>query len=195
MSTTTTVATPNQTSEVTTGFKSMFNHSLSKEQEQEIATMFQMYSKDNKILLKDMHSFIRSNIGLQISMEELVDAIQLVSPETLVEAFSSEGTERKVENVKVDFNTFIQIINARFIDETKVTPEELTDMYNTEIFNLLDANRSGTVGRAELSHYFSRVLGENLVEDQILDMLSLAKNQQTFDLAEFKEFVKQFNLK
>ncbi|KAG2393013.1 hypothetical protein C9374_009590 [Naegleria lovaniensis] len=190
--------TPKNPSPTTTGgiqsYLLLNQFSLSKEQEQELLSMFQMYAKDNKVSLKDLHSLIKSNIGVKIDMEELMDMIQIFSPESMVEALNSESNERKIEKIKVDFPTFIKCLNTRYIDSEKISKEQLQDLYTTEIYNLLDANRSGTIGRAELSHFFSRALGENLVEDQIIDMLSLFKNQ-TISLEEFKTFVKQLNNK
>ena len=185
---------PTTTSGGIQSYLQLNQYSLSKEQEQELLSMFQMYAKDNKVSLKDLHSLIKSNVGVKIDIEELMDMVQIFSPESMVEALNNESNERKIEKIKVDFPTFIKCLNTRYIDSEKFSKEQLQDLYITEIYNLLDANRSGTIGRSELSHFFSRALGENLVEDQIIDMLSLFKNQ-TISLEEFKTFVKQLNIK
>ena len=189
---------PNQediTSLLMDKLKNSLNHSLSKEQEQELLVMFQMYAKENKVSLKDMHSLIRSNIGVVMDIEELMDLVQFFSPESMVEALNNESNERKVEKIKVDFPTFIKCINTRFLDENRLTKEEIHDLYLKEIFNLLDANQSGTIGKAEISHFFSRTLGENLVEDQIVEMCHFVNNNagihQTITFDELKLFVKE----
>ncbi|KAL9651645.1 hypothetical protein ABK040_001590 [Willaertia magna] len=211
---------------------------FSSEQIQELFQLFQMYSNQQQqntssevnnnqineeltISLKDCSTLLRINLGLEITIQEIYDFIQIYSPHLLI-LLSSTSTQpqsstttvvikennknqqqqqkKNIESIPMDFKSFLKFLNKYFIKSN----ENLNEIYLNEIFQMLDVNSSGTIGKAELCHYFRHILGENILDDQVQDMLTLIGKENVnnnlesgkikLEINDFKNFVKKFEL-
>jgi Ca2+-binding EF-hand superfamily protein len=105
-------------------------------------------------------------IGLKVVQEELLDWINEHSP-SLIDEQQKEAT---LANVRIDFGTFIRILGDRFIKD-----KNQKVVTNRDLFNKFDLSANGVVGRYELQHLFKNMLGVNLTEQEVTDMMKVRR--------------------
>jgi Ca2+-binding EF-hand superfamily protein len=164
---------------------SKVEHPFSPSQIKELKSQFKMFDKmrDGRIPMKDMLSLMNTFIGLKVVQEELLDWINEHSP-SLIDEQQKEAT---LANVRIDFGTFIRILGDRFIKD-----KNQKVVTNRDLFNKFDLSANGVVGRYELQHLFKNMLGVNLTEQEVTDMMK-DTDVNSDGFMEFDEFEQLMN--
>jgi len=186
---------------------------FSKKKKESGEEKYEIASKSNivhgeTISLKEMKTLIETFIGLELSDEELIELVNEQNPklieeqQKLLEAIEQKNpkdrkkhhSQKTLLDIQIDFQLLLDVLSKRFKPESSKSTGEYEHMQ--ELFNMFDMNENGVIGVAELGHFFKHVLGEQLSDAELTEMMKdvKTKNPGVITFEEFKNLMRELDM-